>query len=391
MDTDRLSRSPIGELVQISGTDPRTLRSFEYQAFVPHPLPDEPNLTAATWNAAYEAGKALARLRQACVDLLNPRLLIAPALAKEAQATSALEGTYGALPDVLEARLPGFEPRSPEIREINAYEQMANLAFESARDRPITRALLADLQGILARSSRRPSRDPGKVREHQVIIGPEDCEIEDARFIPPPPGDQLDSGLASWETWIRHTSELPSVVRAALGHHQFESLHPFGDGNGRVGRLVIVMQFLIDGEIDQPSLTLSPWLLRRRDQYQTLLLETSCTGDWNPWVQFFARAVKEQALAHVTIADDLRTWIAQTRAELNSRHWTGTISTVAEALIDWPVVTNSVLQQRLGVTAPTAQNAIDRLVTIGALTELTGRTYGRVYGARRVIDIVEGL
>jgi len=391
MDVERLRQSPIGKLVEITGVDPRTMRDYAYKAFVPEPLPTQPALTHATWNAASDAAGALGRLKQVCAHLPNPQLLIAPALAKEAQATSALEGTYGALPDVLEARLPGFEPRTPEIKEINAYERMATLAFDWISDREIALTMLADLQGILARASRRPSLDPGKIREHQVIIGPEDCAIEDARFIPPPPDDRLRSGLDAWEAWVRKDHDLPVVIRAALAHYQFETLHPFGDCNGRVGRLVVVLQLLRAGALDEPSLTISPWLLRRRDQYQEHLLTTSTSGDWNPWVRFFARGVTEQALSHVEVAKQLLDWAADVRGQLLERHWTGTIASVAENLIEWPVVTNTLLQQRFGVTAPTGQSAIDRLVDLGVLSEMTGKTYGRIYGASHVISLVESL
>ena len=263
MDIARLQGSPVGRLVAITGTDPRTLRPYDHFAFVPHPLPGTVDLAQETWTAVTDAAAALGRLKQACAYLPNPQLLIAPALTKEAQATSALEGTYGTLPDVLEARLPGFTPRSPEIREINAYEQMARLAFDWIQEREITVGMLCDLQKILAAGARRPSLDPGQVRRHQVIIGPEGCEFHESRFIPPPAGDQLRAGLDEWQTWINQDHSLPVVVRAALAHYQFETLHPFNDGNGRVGRLVIGLQLVRDGTLDSPSLTISPWLLRR--------------------------------------------------------------------------------------------------------------------------------
>lgn len=375
----------------ITGTDPRRGGHFSHFAFVPEPLPDRIELTQATWNAVSNAMQSLGKLSQACALLPNPSILIVPSLTQEALSTSALEGTYGALPDVLEARLPMAEPKSPEVREIMAYEHMAEEAFRWIKERPVTVGMLCNLQKILAEATRQPQRDPGKVREHQVIIGPEYSTVYDARFVPPPPGDLLRAGLDDWQQWINDDHDLPVVVRAALAHYQFECLHPFGDGNGRVGRLVIILQLLQAGALSAPSLTISPWLLKRRDEYQDHLLEVSRTGDWNPWVTFFCTALQEQCDAHVAVAQQLLDWMTSIRTQLHERHWGGVITKIAEHLIDWPIVTARFVVDEFKVSNPTAQHAIDRLVEIGALREMTGRNYRRIFGATDVMRIVEGL
>jgi len=184
---------------------------------------------------------------------------------------------------------------------------------------------------------------------------------------------------------------LPVVVSAALAHYQFETLHPFSDCNGRVGRLVILLQLLRCGALDQPALTISPWLLRRREQYQDLLLNVSRSGDWDAWIRFFARGIQEQCRSHVSVAQQLITWIATVRQRLHERHWTGTIALLAEALIDWPIVSNALVREKFSVTEVTAQNAIDRLVKLEVLEELTGGHYARVYGAREIMRLLENL
>jgi cell filamentation protein, protein adenylyltransferase len=391
VDVDKLRGSPVGRLVEIHGTDPRTMRDYHHFAYVPEPLPDLLVLSQRTWTAVSEAAGALGQLKQVCAQLPNPQILITPALAKEAVATSALEGTYGALADVLEARLPGFEPRTAEVREIHSYERMAQLGFDSIKERGLTIGLLCDLQKILAEGSRRPAPEPGRVRTQPVIIGPEDCTVYDARFIPPPPGDLLEAGLADWQTWIGKDHDLPVVVRAALAHYQFETLHPFRDCNGRVGRLVTLLQFMQAGALDAPSLTISPWLLRRRDEYQSHLLEVSRTGDWNPWIVFFCHALREQCESHVDVAKQLLDWLDTARHRLHERRWTGLIFQLTEQLVDWPIVSSSWVQAAHGVTAPTAQSAISRLEEIGVLKELTGGNYRRMYGATEVMRLVESL
>ena len=375
----------------ISGTDGRRGLTYHHFAFVPEPLPTDVDLSGRTWTAVSRAAEALGRLSQACHQLPNPSLLIAPALAREAVDTSALEGTYGALPDVLEARLKDSVSRSPEVREIHAYEDMARLAFEWVEDRPISVGMLSELQKVLADGSKNPPRDAGRVRQHQVVIGPENCSVYDARFVPPPAGDQLRAGLDDWQQWVNGDIALPPVVKAAMAHYQFECLHPFSDGNGRVGRLVIVLMLLKSKSLAAPSLSISAWLLRQRQAYQDHLLRVSQTGDWNPWVQFFSTAVSEQCDAHVDVARRLFDWITDLRRQIHERRWGGVITNVSEALIEWPVLSAGWVQERFNVGFDAAQYAIDRLVALDVLVEMTGRSYGRIYGARPVMDIVESL
>jgi len=391
MELEALRHSRVGQLVPIDGTDEQ-LRSYSYYAYLPNPLPAEPRLDGPTWATVSDASAALASLKQACVPLPNPKLLIAPALAREAVDTSALEGTYAALPDVLEARLlPQTRPASPEVAEIRAYERMAHLAFDWVRDRPISVSMLCDLQGVLAEDSRDIPRDPGRVREHQVLIGPKYCTVYDARYIPPPPDDRLKLGLDAWQNWINADSYLPLPVRCALAHYQFESLHPFGDGNGRVGRLIILLQLLRAGVLPEPAITLSPWLLRRRTEYQDHLLRVSQTGDWNPWVRFFCHALSDQAHSAVAVVGELMAWLANARQILNEKHWSGVITRVVEDLVNWPIITVPFVQSAYGVKGPTAKSVVDRLVAVDILKEMTGRTYRRVFGAMHVIHTVESM
>jgi Fic family protein len=391
MDLDLLKQSPIGQLIRITGTDAR-VGTYESFAFLPDPLPDNPEFATETWALVAEAMEALGSLSQACCQLRNPQLLIAPALASEALSTSALEGTYSTLREVLEARLPQSGPRTPEATETHAYEQIAKQAFDwVGEDRPITLGMLASLQGELARRSRVKTIDPGMIREHQVIIGPEDSSIYDARYVPPPPGDQLKGALEAWQAWISMDHNLPVAVKCALAHYQFEALHPFGDGNGRIGRLVLVLQLLRSGSLPGAALTISPWLLRRRKEYQDHLLHISQTGDWDPWVQFFCTALRDQSRAHVEVAQQLISWLEESRKELHQRRWGGAISQIVEDLLDWPIVNAPWVIQQYGVSGPTAHHAIERLVEVGILNPLTSRRYRRVYGAQQVMDLVERL
>lgn len=391
MDIRAIRDSPIGSLVPIRGTDPHTGNEFEHFAFVPDPLPERIDLEPETWTLATEASAALGALRQACVHLPAPELLIQPTLAREAQATSALEGTHGAMADVLESNLPGATPRSPEIREIRGYIRMAHYGFDWVAERPITMSLICELQQLLADSLRESPPQAGRVRERQVIIGPKGCAVYDARFVPPPGDDRLQAGVDSWADSLSQDSPLPAIVRIAMSHYQFETLHPFTDGNGRVGRLLIVLQMLRMGLLDSPSLSLSPWLLRRRTEYQDHLLAVSRTGDWNQWVQFFCAAVRAQAESTIDAADHLLRWRRDLLTDIADRKWSGVISQLAGDLVEWPIVTSRSVQDKYDVSAPTAKSALDRLVDLGAITELTGRTYGRSFGATQIMKTLEGI
>lgn len=391
VDIAAIRNSPVGSLVPISGTDPNTGSLFDHFAFVPDPLPDRVELEPETWTVATEASASLGALRQACVHLPAPELLIQPTLAREAQATSALEGTHGAMADVLESNLPGTTPRSPEIHEIRGYMRMAYHGFDWIADRPITMSLICDLQQLLAKSLREPPPEAGRVRRRQVIIGPKGCAIYDARFVPPPGDDRLQVGVDNWANSLREESPLPPVVRIAMSHYQFETLHPFTDGNGRVGRLLIVLELLRMGLLESPSLSLSPWLLRRRFEYQDHLLQVGRSGDWNPWIQFFCAAVREQADSTIKAADYLLRWRRDLLTDIAGQKWSGVISQLAGDLVEWPIITSRSVQDKYDVSAPTAKSAIDRLVDLGAISELTGRSYGRSFGATEIMAALEAI
>jgi Fic family protein len=285
-----------------------------------------------------------------------------------------LEGTYGGLQELLEARLPSAQFLSPETVEIRAYERVALMAFPLIKDRQIGMPLLSDLQRELLRDSRKPPRDLGAVRQDHVWIGPKDRPIDEARYVPPPADDRLRAGLDSWELWLRTDhSHLPPVLQAALAHYQFEALHPFGDGNGRIGRLVVVLQLLRSGSIQQPAVTVSPWFLKRRDEYQEQLLMVSLTGDWNPWVQFFCRAISDQCESLLARAQRLVDWLDETSKTLLSRRWAGAIHRLLEDLVEWPVITIADTADRYGVTTVHAARMINHLVEIRGFEGVDGQ------------------
>lgn len=388
MDRKRFAASPVGRLVPITGHDARTGRDYDHVAFVPAPLPSAVALGAGTARALGDAMLALGRLDQAAQRLPNPQLLIRPTIRREAVSTSALEGTYAAFSEVLEAEfLEERELRGPVV-ELRNYVEAAERGLELLPTRPIARNLLCELQAMIVRGTPAAPHS-GRVRDTQVVIGAPGAPIEDARFVPPPPGEMLETGLDDWERWVNAEDDLPLLVKLALAHYQFETLHPFTDGNGRVGRLVALLQIMEARVLRYPILNLSPWLERRREEYVAGLENVSATGDIERWVSFFCRAVAAQASAGVTAIDRLLSFRDDAVATLRSHRVRSVAVPIAEELIGYPVITPTVAAQRHGVSYPSANTAITRLVDIGILRQVGDRSYARMFFAPRVMEILE--
>ncbi|MCT2278342.1 Fic family protein [Micromonospora chalcea] len=389
MDLEAFASSPAGVLVPINGRDARYDEPYDHKAFLPNPLPSHLDLEQDTFRDLTAATAAVARLDQASIGLPNPMLLARPAIRREAVSTSALEGTYAALDEVLEADfLEGREVSAP-VSEVVNYVRAAEMAYEWIKDRPITIGMLRELQKVLVRGTRGETADAGNVRSIQVFIGLSAGRVKEARFVPPPPGDQLQAGFEAWEAWINDRDHYPLIAKMALGHYQFETLHPFNDGNGRLGRLVCVLQLARQGELRVPVLNLSPWLEVRRREYQDHLLRASMTGRFDPWIRFFSEAVRAQAVLAVERIDALLDWKEHALDRLREANVRGVAVRIVEDLIGYPMTTPTAASQMYSVSYPAVNTAIRRLAHLGILQERTGRRYARVFAAKDVLRIID--
>jgi Fic family protein len=370
MDIEAMRDSPIGVLVPIRGMDGRTGEPYEYLAYLAAPLPVAVELTSATWTVVAETEAALGRLDQAGRQIPEPRLVRHATIRREAQSTSALEGTFAPIEEILESDVQEGAGLSRELREILNYIVMAEQAFVWIEERPLTVGLLESLQGLLVQGTPSEYDDAGRVRERHVYIGGKGARIEQARFVPAPFGDQLRAGLEAWTGWIgdRHET-MPAVVQAALAHYQFEALHPFSDGNGRLGRLVIVLQLMRLGVLRDPLLVLSPWFEARRESYQDSLAALSRTGDWNAWVSFFATGVGAAARSTHEQLTALLAWREQALGRVRAAGISGVAERVAGELIGAPIVRAGQVASRHGVTHQGAMNALRRLAELGIVRE----------------------
>jgi Fic family protein len=250
--------------------------------------------------------------------------------------------------------------------------------------------MLGELQKTLVLGTAGELGDAGGLRDRIVVIGAPGKSLEEARYVPPPPGDQLRGGMESLLDWIASPPPIPTVTQAAMAHYQFESLHPYSDGNGRLGRLLVIVQLLRGAVIREPLLVVSPWFERRRDQYQDALLALSFDGDWDTWIAFFAEGVAASASESqakverlVELQTDLRTAVQQARKR-------GVAEQLAADLVGTPYVARNTVVNRYKLSGQGAQNAIDALVSLDILheTNLRNNSGARLFVAPKVVEII---
>lgn len=388
MQVEEFQDTKLGRLVRVRGHDAYLGRDYDHYAYVPNPLPNQPELTQATYKEAMEAALELGRLDFAVRRLPNPGLLVRPALRREAQSTSALEGTYATLDEVLEADFVDESSLRAEVREVMNYVRAAERALELIKVKPICVTMLCELQEILVKGTRGDLFDRGHLRTGQVYIGERRRGIEASRFVPPPGGDELIAGVSDWEKWVNAEDHVPLIIKVALAHYQFETLHPFSDGNGRLGRLVATLQLITNGALTFPVLNLSPWLEERKDEYKEQLLHVSKTGELDAWVTFFSQALKAQAEDGTRRIEELLTFRERVGERLRQAKVRGVAIQIADSLWGYPMITPTLAAAHQGVTYPPANAAIGKLTELGILREITGRSYGRVFVCDEVMSIM---
>jgi Fic family protein len=394
-----LVNSPMGVCVPISGYDHRFGETYETHAFLPHDLPTALDLSPDVWLRVTNAMAELGRLDAAASMIPNPALVTRIATRREAIGTSALEGTFANLDELLAAEELLDEDATnrgdipPNVREVMNYARAADAGYAWVRDRPITTQMVSALQALSVKDTSVDESECGRIRERQVFVGAQSRRISDARFIPPPPGDQLRQRYDGWAHWLtdaRVMDSVPVLARLALAHYQFETIHPYVDRNGRLGRLIPVLQLLREGALRSPVLSVSPWLKDRADEYRDHLLAVSTTGQWGPWVSFFADGVAAQSRdGHDRIMRllDVRDEISQTvRSALPKARLAVEI---ADDLIAFPMLTVAAAHRRYGRSNEANRNAIAKLVEVGMIEPYTDARYDRVYWSRRVYQVID--
>jgi Fic family protein len=365
----------------------KTLEGF--WAIVPHPLPPRIKYDKELIRLLSDADRLLGELSGTGRLLPNPYLLIAPYVRREAVSSSRIEGTQASLSDLFffeaaEKR----EPRVPDVREVSNYVSAMNYGIERLKDLPISVRLVKEIHEKLMEGVRGERATPGELRRSQNWIGPPGCTLTDALFIPPPV-EEMKESLGAWEKYLHTELREPLLIECALMHYQFEAIHPFLDGNGRIGRLLITFFLCEKGYLSQPLLYLSGFFERYRDEYYTRLLEVSRKGDWLGWIKFFLRGVSVQckdALSDAKKILDLHTEyksaLEQTKKVPESAH------RVLDEIFANPIISISRLSKKWGVAYNAVKTGVSRLIKIGILTELTEQRRNKLFFAPKLLDLL---
>jgi Fic family protein len=357
-----------------------------YKAFHPNPLPTSLDYPENTVTKLAEATAAVHRLGGISRLLARPELLIGSYVRLEAVLTSRIEGTRTTIGDLLEYEaVDGGEPTG-DLREVTNYLRALDHAVRRLGELPLSNRLLREAHALLMEGVRGEHADPGEFRATQNWIGAPGSTLTNARFVPPPPVEAKDA-MGELERFL-HDRSLPDLIAIGLAHYQFETIHPFVDGNGRIGRLLIILMLIEREILAAPVIYLSAYFEENRQTYYDLLDHTRSTSDLFPWLDFFLTGVTVMATEGEQRAVRLTGLQHSVRTRLLDRGASPTALRLCELIFDTPYVTAAGVAKRLDVTFPTAQKAIDDLIRADILEEITGQQRNRVYMARSVSDAV---
>lgn len=371
-------QSPAGRLVPTV---------FDARAFVPNPLPPEIDLGPLALVLG-DARGAIGELRGACRRLRNPYILIRPLQRLEAQTSSAMEGTHTTTDELALAEAGLEKDLRTDAIEVANYTRALRWAESQMAALPIAGRLLKGAHERLLRGvgqGRGQDKRPGEYKRDQNMIG--GTRIDNARFIPPPPKEAEDA-MADLERYINREGRTPTqaLLDLALVHYQFETIHPFADGNGRVGRMLISLMPVSDGLLDVPALYMSPELETRKPEYIDLMYNVSSKGAWLDWIGFFLEIATLSANRTVRTIDRVLALEADYRDRAMKASRSNNLLAVIDMAFDSPVVTAKSVEDHVGVTNPAARNLIRQLVELGVLTEIEG-AYPTRWAARELIDL----
>ena len=381
-----MKRGPTGHFEQ------STTAGETVGAFVPNPLPPAPplDLAGGTQSLMDAALLACGRLDGVSALLPDPDLFLYAYVRREAVLSSQIEGTQSSLSDLLLFELEGA-PGAPfnDVVEVSNYVAALQHGITRLREGfPISGRLLREVHGILLSHGRGAGKLPGEFRRTQNWIG--GTRPGNAAFVPPPPGRVADA-MSELESFLHDETTMPTLVKAALAHVQFETIHPFLDGNGRVGRLMIPLVLHADEILHQPLLYLSLYFKQHRAEYYRLLDVVRRDGDWEAWVAFFLEGVASTANAAVETAHRLLGLFEQDENRVRAFGFGRRMASVLQilaALRQRPVATIQELSKRSGLTIPTATNGITALVEAGVAEELTGRKRNRAFAYQQLLEIL---
>lgn len=361
-----------------------------HQAFIPKPLPPTPALEIDAEMQALlsKADRALGRLDGSIRTLPNPDLFIFMYVRKEAVLSSQIEGTQSSLNDILEVEAEIFDSQRPrDVDEVLNYVRAMNYGLERLAELPLSNRLIREIHNVLLNGVRGGNAQPGELRKIQNWIGPQGCTLKEATFVPPPP-QQLEEILGQFEKFL-HDESLPALLQIGMAHAQFETIHPFLDGNGRVGRLLIAFMLYQREILETPVLYISYYFKKYRQQYYEQLQSVRENGSWEVWLKFFLQGIYEvsqEATGTSRKIVDLR----EAHRKLIAEHFgrvAGNAMQVLETLYQRPFIKVQDIIDLTHVSYPAANQLMNKFVDHGLLTEVTGQARNRQFRYGPYIDL----
>lgn len=363
----------------------------DYRAFIPAPLPPDPPLRLGVdlANLLAEAATALGRLDGIAATLPNPDLFVVMYVRREAVLSSQIEGTQSSLDDVLAFEVnPRADTFPKDVEEVVNYVRAMNRGLARLESLPLSLRLIREIHAELLTGVRGSGKLPGEFRQSQNWIGMGPRGLRDATFIPPPPHEMM-AALDNFERFLHEHSGLHPLVVCALAHAQFETIHPFLDGNGRVGRLLITFLLCHEGILRRPLLYLSHYLKLHRTEYYDRLMAVRIEGDWEGWVSFFLRGVSEVAQEAEQTARRIVELREDTRRKLHTSGKSASGFALLDRLFMQPITDVNTAKDRLGISYPSANNVIREFVQLGLLEEITGGRRNRLFRFAQYLTLFE--
>ena len=379
MDAALFKSSSSGKVVRATGG---------YWTFVPSPLPPDLEWNTALVSQISRADLAVGTLSGLGETLPNPHLLIYPFIRREAVLSSRIEGTQSSLSDLLLFEATQIE-KQKDVKEVQNYVRAVEYGLKRLNDLPLSLRFLRELHEILMDGVRGEHATPGEFRQSQNWVGDSGATLNEATFVPPSV-PEMQGCLDQLEKFLHSDTELPPIVQAAMIHYQFETIHPFLDGNGRIGRLLVTLFLCQKNVLTKPLLYLSAFFERYRQEYYKLLLKVSQIGAWKEWIGFFLKAVTEQSEDAVSRSRHLLELLRNYSQIAREKRLTPTAIRLVELIFMKPVLNAKTVQEFLNVSYPSAQNAISSLEEAGILIEVTGRRRAKAYSANDILKVLDG-
>ncbi|MDP2940066.1 MAG: Fic family protein [Candidatus Omnitrophota bacterium] len=384
MEIEKFQHSSTGRII-------RTDR--DYYAFIPNPLPQEIKYSKDVVNLLSEATLQLGNLNGVGTMLPNPNLLIVPYVRREAVLSSRIEGTQTSLSELFYFEAQRKEEQKKEaqktdVLEVLNYVKAMDYGIKRLKELPLCLRLIREIHKILMKDVSGRHLTPGEFRRSQNWIGPAGCTLNEASFVPPPV-NEMNQALGDFEKFLHDRENFAGLIQCALIHYQFEAIHPFLDGNGRIGRLLITLFLCERKYLSYPILYLSAFFEKFRNEYYDKLLAVSQKGEWEEWIKFFLRAVIVQSQDAIKNSQSILNLLEVYKGRIHQKRPSGYTLKLLDEIFKNPYMSIPRAAQRLDTSYHTAKAAVKKLLEAKILFEITDKIRGKIYCAKELLELLE--